>query len=104
MLVGEIGIPRKEFLYEVDFWEVRRIIRGFRRRNILQYQLLRLCAYSSFFSMRANKSGKGPEEWLPLDFDRTLDEESGEGEDPITEEEAERLRQMIRDINEKRGK
>ena len=28
LLVGEIGIPRRDFLYEIDFWEVDRIIAG----------------------------------------------------------------------------
>jgi hypothetical protein len=31
--VGEIGFPRREFLYEVSFWEIRRIIKGYRMRQ-----------------------------------------------------------------------
>ena len=31
--MGEIGIPRKEFLYVLQFWEARRILRGYQRRK-----------------------------------------------------------------------
>lgn len=30
--MGEIGIPRKEFLFTIQFWEARRILRGYNRR------------------------------------------------------------------------
>jgi hypothetical protein len=30
--VGEIGYNRHEFLYDLQFWEIRSIIRGYRRR------------------------------------------------------------------------
>ena len=33
MFVGEIGIQRREFLYEIKFWEARRILRGYNRRE-----------------------------------------------------------------------
>lgn len=73
LFVGEIGISRREFLYDITFWEARRIIRGYYRRNVLNYQLLRLTAYSSFFSMRENKENKSPDEWIPLYFDEDDD-------------------------------
>ena len=38
--MGEIGIPRREFLYDIRIWEVRRIIRGYRRRDLLKHQLM----------------------------------------------------------------
>ena len=31
--MGEIGIPRREFLYAIQFWEARRILRGYNRRQ-----------------------------------------------------------------------
>jgi hypothetical protein len=33
LVVGEIGFSRREFLYEVEFWEVQRIVDGYRRRE-----------------------------------------------------------------------
>ena len=79
--MGEIGISRKEFFYELQWWEVNAIIRGYRKRNILSYQLQRLTAYSAFFGMRENKNALTPQEWQPLYFDE--DDDTA----PITEEE-----------------
>ena len=41
LLVGEIGIPRHEFLYELSFQEVRLIIRGYRRRERTSWEQIR---------------------------------------------------------------
>jgi len=92
--VGEIGIPRREFLYDIEFWEVHRIIRGYRRRDGLKYQLLRLCAYASFSAF--HKMDKLPHEWIPLPFD--------EEETPsrlISEEEQNELTALMADLNKK---
>lgn len=50
--MGEIGIPRREFLYDLRFWEVRRIVRGYRRRDRLTHQLLAECVYAAIYAMR----------------------------------------------------
>ena len=31
--MGEIGFPRREFLHDLKWWEVRSIIRGYNRRH-----------------------------------------------------------------------
>lgn len=94
MIVGEIGFPRREFLYDISFWEARRIIRGYKRRNILAYQLLRLTAYGSMFSMR-DPNGKSPTDWLPLYFDKDDEENVA----PISEEEVADMVKELEDIN-----
>lgn len=83
--MGEIGISRREFLYDINFWEARHIQRGYRKRHILQYQLQRLTAYSAFYAMRENKSGKLPEDWLPLYFDH--DNDYGQNTSPLTDDD-----------------
>ena len=70
--MGEIGRDRREFLYDMTYCEIALIVRGYRRRNILQYQLQRLQAYGSFHCMGA-KNPKSPDEWLPLYIDRYKD-------------------------------
>ena len=92
--MGEIGIPRREFLYDIQFWEVRRIIRGYRRRDTLKHQLLAECAYATIYSMRDPK-GKTVADIFPMLFD----DEDEEEEPPITEEEVENLQQLMADIN-----
>ena len=94
--MGEIGISRREFLYDLQYWEVHRIVRGYRRRDILTYQLLRICAYYSCYSMRENKRGLTPQEFLPLPFD-DLDDQADTP--PISEEEKEDLLALIREHN-----
>lgn len=86
-----MGIPRREFLYDVEFWEARRIIRGYKRRNILQYQLMRLQSYYACFAMRENKSGKSPQDWLPLYFDKEMQEDTP----PMSVEEYKELKEEI---------
>ena len=91
--MGEIGIPRHEFLYEIRFWEVRRIIRGYRRRDWLKHQLLAECAYATIYAMRDPK-GKTVADIFPMLFDDDDDDEP-----PITEDEAAELQQLMVDIN-----
>lgn len=94
--MGEIGIPRNTFLYELQYWEVLRIVRGYRRRDILKYQLLRLCAYQAHFAMRDNPQGITPTEWLPLPFDT-----DAPSAPPISPSEADDLRDLLNDLNRK---
>lgn len=54
--MGEIGVPRREFLYELRFWEVRRIIRGYRNRQRPSWEQARL---NAFFIMSAMADLKG---------------------------------------------
>ena len=93
MLVGEIGIPRREFLYDLRFWEVRRIIRGYRRRDILKHQLLAECAYAAIYAMR-DPQGKTVADMFPMLFD-----DDGDDEPPITKEDVADLQQLMASIN-----
>lgn len=69
MVVGEIGRDRVETLYKMSYCELLLIVRGYRHRNVLQYQLQRLQAYHSLFAFRENKDGKLPQQIWPLYFD-----------------------------------
>ena len=92
--MGEIGFPRREFLYDIRFWEVRRIIRGYRRRDTLKHQLLAECAYATIYAMRDPK-GKTVADIFPMLFD----DDDEDDEPPITEEEKKNLLQLMDDIN-----
>lgn len=94
MLVGEIGITRHEFLYEIDFWEVRRIIRGYRRRDKLKNQLIAECVYAAMYAMRDPK-GKTVTDMFPMLFADDSEEEN-EG---LTKEEADSLQADIDAFN-----
>ena len=92
--MGEIGIPRREFLYDLRFWEVRRIILGYRRRDWLKHQLMAEIVYAATFSMRDPK-GKTVSDMFPMLFDDDDDDD----EPPITKEDVEDLQQLMANIN-----
>lgn len=89
--MGEIGIPRREFLYDIRFWEVRRIIRGYRRRDWLKHQLMAECVYAAIHVMRDPK-GKTVADMFPMLFDTDDDDD----EPPLTKEDVDDL---LADIN-----
>ena len=94
--MGEIGRDRHEYLYEMRYWEILLIIRGYRRRNVLQYQFQRLQAFHSLFAMRENKQGKTPDQLWPCYFDNYITDEQ---EPPITDEDAKELLDLMTTIN-----
>ena len=94
--MGEIGIPRHEFLYDLRFWEVRRIVRGYRNRDRLKHQLMAECAYAAMFAMRDPK-GKTVRDIFPSLFQD--DDNDATDSAPISSSEVERLRQMMREEN-----
>ena len=71
--MGERGRDRHEYLYEMSYCDILLIQRGYRRRNILQYQLQRLQAFGAFFCMSGTQ--KTPEDFLPLYVDRYIDDD-----------------------------
>ena len=71
--MGEIGRDRREFLYEMSYCDILLIQRGYRRRNILQYQLQRLQAFGAFFCMSGTQ--KTPQDFIPLYIDRYIEDD-----------------------------
>ena len=90
MLVGEIGIDRRAFLYDLRYWEVLRIIKGYRRRDWLKLQLMAECTYAAMYAMRDPK-GMTPQKMFP-----DLFKPEDEPEAPtITEREAQDLQDLM---------
>jgi hypothetical protein len=95
LVVGEIGISRREFLYDLRFWEVRRIVRGYRRRDRLKHQLMAECVYASIHAMRDPK-GKTVADMFPMLFE---DDEEYIEEPPITEDDVAMLQAEMAEMN-----
>lgn len=93
--MGEIGVPRREFLYELRFWEVDAIIKGYRRRNRLTHQLLAEIVYTTTYAMRDPK-GKTVEGMFPMLFD---DDDDDSDEPIMTKEDSDGLQQLMEDLN-----
>ena len=90
MLVGEIGIDRRAFLYDLRYWEVLRIIKGYRRRDWLKLQLMAECTYAAMYAMRDPK-GMTPQKMFPELF-----KVEDEPEAPtITEQDAQDLQDLL---------
>ena len=84
-------MSRHEFLYDITFWEAKRIIRGRRQKNILKYQLMRMNIWASMFCM-GNPRNVKPDELFKLYFD----DDDVANDAGITDEEAQ---QMLEDLN-----
>lgn len=97
--MGEIGYDRREFLYVLQFWEIRAIIRGYRARTRGMWEAARLNAFFIMCSMADMKNAG-------IHTDRDLvkfgweDDDVEPGDQP-SDEDVERLREMIREENEK---
>lgn len=97
--MGEIGIPRREFLYDIQFWEVRRIIRGYRRRGRLRNQLIAECAYATIYAMRDPK-GMTAAQTFPEVFE---DDEEDENAPARSDEDRDDMLALIEAVNAKRS-
>ena len=97
--MGEIGIPRREFLYDLRFWEVRRIIRGYRRRDLLKHQLMAECVYAATYAMR-DPQGKTVADMFPMLFDYDDDDD----EPPLTKEDVADLQAEMDALNSQTDK
>ena len=96
--MGEIGIPRREFLFDLRFWEVRRIIRGYRRRQRPSWEQARLNAFYIMSAM-ADLSKAG------IRSDRDLitfpwEKEETKCDSLPSDEEVEEMRQLMKQMNE----
>lgn len=94
MFVGEYGISRHEFLYEIRFWEARRIIRGYNKRNRLTNQLLAESVYATIHVMR-DPQGKTVADMFPQLFKNEDDYENS----PLTDEDALNFQKELDAIN-----
>lgn len=74
------------------------IIQGYRRRNVLQYQLQRIQAWASAFCM-GNKEGKRPQDLVDLYIDHYIDE----SEEQLTQQEVDDLQAEMAAINKSNG-
>lgn len=71
IFVGEIGIPRREYLYDLQFWEIILIIRGYSRRHHPGWEQARLVAYNAAHCMGSKHQPPPVSQWLPLPWEHT---------------------------------
>lgn len=84
----------------MQWWEILLIIQGYRRRNVLQYQLQRIQAWASAYCM-GNKNNVQPQDFLHLYCDDYI--EPAENEAQLSENEIEQMQAEIDAENARNG-
>jgi hypothetical protein len=71
MLVGEIGIPRREFLYDLTRAEIILITRGYFRRYHPGWEQARFIGYHAAHAMGSRTPPPPPSQWFPLPWEKS---------------------------------
>ena len=95
--MGEIGFPRREFLFDIRWWEARRIIKGSEART---RQLWSAARWQTYWIMSSQIGSKGMRE-SNINSPRDLIEFPWEKEPApeLTEEEAAELLEEMKAFN-----
>ena len=93
--MGEIGISRREFLYEIDFWEARRIVRGYDRRHRTMWSATRWHAFNIMSAMPyvdMKKAGLNrPSDLIQFPWD-------SDPEPPVSDDEIDELQDLMKSM------
>lgn len=94
--MGEIGRDRREFLYEMQQWEILLITRGYFRRFHQSWEQTRLIAHQVHYCMGLPKGqiAKTPTEFIPFPWEKEEDNTP-----QITDEEVAELQAEMAAIN-----
>lgn len=68
--MGEIGVDRHTFLYELKHWEILSIIRGYRRRAHTAWETTRWQTFLIAKMLGAKDIGNSPAEWHPMPWEK----------------------------------
>jgi hypothetical protein len=89
--VGEIGITRKEFLYELKLKDIILITRGYFRRHHPGWEQARFIAYHAAHCMGSKHTPPPVSQWWPLPWEK---------DDLPNDDEVNEMREKIRRENE----
>ena len=71
MFVGEIGFPRREFLHDIKWWEVKSIIRGYHARHHAGWEQARLVAYNAHYCMGSKDPVPTVDKWITFSWEKS---------------------------------
>lgn len=94
LFVGEIGINWHDYLYELRYWHILLISRGYAKRQRPAWEQARLAAYSSAFALGSKNTPPEIQEWLPFPWEQ-------QQEKILEADEIEEIRNRIREENKK---
>ena len=90
--MGEIGFPRREFLHDLKWWEVKSIIRGYNARHHAGWEQARLVAYNAHYCMGSKDPVPTVTEWIKFPWEQKATV-------PISQEDIDELQAEIDAIN-----
>ena len=89
--MGEIGIPRREYLYELTYCDILLIIRGYHARHHAGWEQARLVAYHARYCMGSKEPIPAVSEWIKFPWEQDIVS--------ITQSEAEDMQAEMAAIN-----
>jgi len=102
MLVGEIGISRHEFLYELRWWEVQAILRGYHRRARNLWSAVRWQTFNLMSVSMADLKKAGiysPADLIRFPWDDEVPAAEGDNHLP-SDDDIKRMQEEMRRYNE----
>ena len=104
--MGEIGIPIHDYYYELKWWELQAIERGYNLRHKEQWSAIRWMTFNIMAVMPYVDLKKAcirnPSDLIPFPWDN-IDADTGTANLP-SDEEIKRMQQQMREENAKREK
>ena len=97
--MGEIGVQRSEYLYELEYWEIALIVRGYFRRNREMWSATRWQTYNLMCVSMANIKRAGiyrPTDLIKFPWEKEVSEGGGH---ILTNEEVAEMRRMMMEEN-----
>ena len=108
--MGEIGISRREYLYECNHVDLILILRGYIKRQAHLWSTTRWETYHILMAQYggdelAKKGIHAPIDLMRFPWEKkAISDDPQEDSDTPSAEDVERLRELMRQENEKRGK
>lgn len=95
--VGEIGYPRREYLYDLRYIDLIQISRGYNRRHRQEWSIARWQTYNTMLAMAGSKALReaginAPTDLLAFPWEK-------DPAPPITEEDQQELLDLMASIN-----
>ena len=94
--MGEIGIDHHTFYYELKWWEVKAIIRGYNARHHHSWEQARLVAYNAHYCMGSKDPIPVVTEWIKFSWEQ---KKSG----PLPQDEVDKMQAEMAEINKANG-
>lgn len=93
--MGEIGINRHEFLYQLDLWEINAIVRGYRKRAHTTWEATRWQTFCILNALGAKVNHPEDLQKFPWESEKF---------ENITTDEVDEMKELLNNINNAKDK